>query len=279
MKRIVIIPNRHKDASLEITGKVIRLLSEIGIDVLVGAAEEEYIKNCSVSFYTDFPSDAELLIVVGGDGTIIDASHYAVAHDIPILGINLGKIGYLSEIDPSEIETLKRLVDGRYRIEERMLLEIEGKGDRLAVNDIVVSHMEYLGMGSFRVESSASGSISYRADSIILSTPQGSTAYSLSAGGPVVSHDVKTIVMSAVAPHSFFNRSVLFGADEKVKITNPGTDTLNVSIDGRLYMRLSEGESCTVVKSEKSIKVLTFTENSMFSNLFKKMRLLEDIDK
>lgn len=277
MKRVVIIPNKQKDALLEITGRVIRLLLQIGIEVFVSADEAEYINELPVRFYTDFPKDAELLIVVGGDGSIIDASHFAILHDIPIIGVNLGKIGYLSEIDPNEIDVLNRLKDGSYRIEERMLLEIKGEEDKFAVNDIVVSHQDFLGMGSFRVESSTSGSIVYRADSVILATAQGSTAYSLSAGGPIVSHDVQTIVMSAVAPHSFFNRSVLFGADEKVKITNLCSDTLNVSIDGRLFMRLYENESCTVGRAEKRIKVLTFTENSMFSNLFKKMRFLEDI--
>lgn len=277
MKRVVIVPNRKKDNELKITSSVIDTLTRLGIEVLVSRTEESGVNADGVRFYTDFPEDVELIIVVGGDGSIIDASQLAIRHDIPILGINLGKIGYLTEIDPSEIDILERLGNGEYRIEERMLLEIRGSEDKYAVNDIVVSHQEYLGMGSFKVETSTSGSIAYRADSIIFATPQGSTAYSLSAGGPVVSHDVDTIVMSAVAPHSFFNRSVLFGAHEDIKITNLSTNTLNVSIDGRLFLRLGEKESCTVGKSSKKIKILTFKENSMFSNLFKKMRLLEDL--
>ena len=109
-----------------------------------------------------------------------------------------------------------------------------------------------------------------------MATPQGSTAYSLSSGGPIVAHDVDGILLTAVSPHSFFNRSVMFNSSEVIKITNLGMDPIHISIDGRCRGNLDTNEYCTVFKSEKKIKMLAFEKNAMFSKLFKKMRILED---
>ena len=277
MKKVVIVPNKVKDAELSVTSKVIEKLSIYGIEAYIDEKNAALINCSAVTVYKHFPKDAELIIVVGGDGSIIDASSLAVRWNLPIVGVNLGKIGYLSEIDPYSLDVLKRLKDGDFYIEEKLLLSIEGIEDRYAVNDVVISHESELGIGDFRIEDKNGNSIKYRADGIILATPQGSTAYSLSAGGPIVAHDVDTILLSAVAPHSFFNRSVLFNASDVLKITNLGNDELNVSIDGRLVAHLNANEVCTVSKAHVKVKILTFTKNSMFSNLFNKMQLLEDM--
>ena len=103
-----------------------------------------------------------------------------------------------------------------------------------------------------------------------------STAYSLSAGGPVLAHDVDGILLTPVCPHSFFDRSVLFNSGERIRVTNLGDDVLNVSVDGRALMRLGYGEDCTVFKSDRALRMLSFSKNSMFKRLFKKMSLSED---
>ena len=127
------------------------------------------------------------------------------------------------------------------------------------------------------MENGRGDSLRYRADGVIVSTPLGSTAYSLSAGGPIIAHSLDVITVTPVCPHSFFNRSIIFGTDEKLRVKNHSPYDLNVSIDGRLLTSMAPGEKCMVHTSEKKIKVLTFKENNTFSNLFTKMQLVEDV--
>jgi NAD+ kinase len=179
---------------------------------------------------------------------------------------------------------MSRVFSGNYTIEEKMLLTVSHlsfgavtKADRLAVNDVIISHDTFLGIADFILENGAANSVTYRADGLILSTPAGSTAYSLSAGGPIVSHDIDCIVATPICPHSFFNRSIIFKDDEILKIKNVSNTVLNVSIDGRYFTSLSNTDECIINMSEKKLKMLTFLESNMFSTLFRKMRILEDI--
>ena len=120
--------------------------------------------------------------------------------------------------------------------------------------------------------------VHYRADAVIISTPAGSTAYSLSAGGPIISHDLDAIMVNPVCPHSFFNRAIIYNPDARITITNTADSTLNLSIDGRFCDRLSAGETCVVYRSEKRIKILSLGESNLFSTLSKKIRLLRDFE-
>lgn len=282
MNAVVIIPNPKKDEELKVTAKVAEKLLSVGVRVFLNS---EY-KNCTavgVEYYDEFPR-ADLIIVIGGDGSVIAASKYAVSDDIPILGVNLGKVGYLTEVEPDALFVLDRLVSGEYFVEDKLLLSVECKRgteiyrtESLAVNDVVISHNDFLGIADFKVENSRGDCVKYRADGIILATPQGSTAYSLSAGGPIISHDLDSIIVTPVCPHSFFNRSIIFSGNERLKVTNDGESDLNVSIDGRLFTVLNKGDECTVYAAERKMKMITFSENNMFSTLFRKMRILEDI--
>lgn len=281
MKNIYIIPNALKDKDYAVTAKTVHLLRTFGADVFLSIdALESGITGCK---YTERPHDnTDLIIVIGGDGSFIDASLAAIDADVPILGINLGKVGYLSEVEPGDIAVLGRIFDGNYRIDEKMLLcaecDIDGVksySSRLAVNDIVISHTSYLGIADFTLCSNEGG-LKWRADGVVISTPAGSTAYSLSAGGPIVSHDANAMIVTPIAPHSFFNRSIVFSENDEIKIKNTGNDMLNVSLDGRCFATLSPNDTCKVFASDKKLKVLTFKENNMFSTLFGKMKMLEE---
>lgn len=276
MKRALVIPNPKKDPGLIITNQVVKKLAELGIY----ASVEEHFMEKSISDEGIDAGKVDFLVVVGGDGTVIDAARFAIIHDLPIIGVNLGKVGYLSEIEPDSLDQLDVLLSDDLAVGERMLLSIDSpycdKNHSYAVNDVVISHDTYLGIASIRLEDSAGNSIKYRSDGVILSTPQGSTAYSLSAGGPIVAHDVDSIIATPVCAHSFFNRSVIFNSHEHIRITNISDDPLNISVDGRYAGSLPNGESCTVSMAKKRIKMITLSKNSMFSTLFKKMRMLED---
>ena len=283
MKNILIIPNKNKDKDFVISGRVADLLSKNGASVYV---EDKYGTTLSgnAEKISEIPANIELIIVIGGDGSVIDASVTAIEKEIPILGINLGKLGYLAEIDVDNIDELERLFTGEYIVENKMLLEaslISGDkvliSERLAVNDIIISHDTFLGIADFKLEKSDGECVRYRADGMIFSTPVGSTAYSLSAGGPIVSHGIDSILVTPIAPHSFFNRSIIFSPSDKLKIKNSSETELKISVDGRLFAALNINEECVVRTSEKSLKMLSFNQNNNISTLFKKMRNLEDI--
>ena len=283
MTHIVIIPNINKDYELSVTKNLAEKLLTFGAEVYI-ESKFKWAVPSSVTGYEAFPEFAELIIVVGGDGSILDASVIAIERNIPILGVNLGKVGYLSEVEPDNLDILSGIFLGKFSIEEKMLLcvnhvsdRVVHKAERLAVNDVIISHDTFLGIADFTLENSVGDCVKYRADGLILSTPAGSTAYSLSAGGPIVSHDIDSIVATPICPHSFFNRSIIFKATEKIRLRNISKTVLNVSIDGRYFTNLSAGEECQIQMAEKKLKVLTFSENNMFSTLFKKMRILEDI--
>ena len=283
MKNIVLIPNLNKDMANEATARLIEKLHALGLKLY---SASKYAANFPriVEAYESFPENTDLIIVVGGDGSVLDASVDAIAYDVPLIGVNLGKVGYLSEIDPENLDVFAGLVSGGYSVEERMLLSVSLKKagnvstvTRYAVNDVVISHESYLGIADFKIENTRGESVKYRADGIILSTPSGSTAYSLSAGGPVVSPYLDSILVTPVSPHSFFNRSILFNSKEKISVMNTGDSDLNVSIDGRRIAALSCGEECTVSVADKRLKMLTFSSDNMFATLFKKMRIMEDV--
>lgn len=283
MKHILLIPNPGKDPGLDVTARVAARLTDTGCHVLLDGRYGTDLGCCEI--YTgELPETIDLVVVVGGDGSVLDASVTAIERDVPILGVNLGKVGFLSEVEPDELSLLDRIAAGDYQIAEKMLLSVSCATEggyaacrRLAVNDVVISHDSYLGIADLAVSSDSCGRIRYRADGIVLSTPAGSTAYSLSAGGPIVSHTVDAILATPVCPHSFFNRSVVFGTEETLTVQNDGTGALNISIDGRCTASLRAGEACQVRMAEKKLRVLTFQPNSMFSMLFRKMKLWEDV--
>ena len=283
MNNILVIPNRIKDIDCSVSNEVIKRLVDFGCNVYV---ENKYnlgiatnAKLCDV-----IPECVELIIVIGGDGSVIDASVIAVDRDIPILGINLGKLGYLAEIEISELDKLKGIIDGKARVEEKMLLELEinngGKREiyrRFAVNDVIISHGSSIGLAEISLSESNGASLKYRADGLILSTPVGSTAYSFSAGGPVVSHEIDSILATPICPHSLFNRSVIFNPSEVITVTNIGDAELAVNIDGRFVSEFVSGDSCVIRSSQKRLKMLTFSANNMFATLFEKMKRIENI--
>ena len=281
MKDIVLIPNPNKDIGLAVTQRLVHKLLELKCRVFI---DEKLPRIDGVIPFDDFPNEAELIVVIGGDGSVIDASHYSIENDIPIVGVNLGKMGYLTEVDPNNLDTFNRLLSGEYTVLDKMLLSVETENsdgdnskERLAVNDVVITHSNFLGMCEFLLENRNSNGVKYRADGVIISTPEGSTAYSLSAGGPIVSHDLDAIVVTPVCPHSFFNRSIIFKQDERITVTNLGDEILKICIDGRFYKNINKGERCNVFAAKSRMKMLTFKEDNMFETLFKKMRILEDV--
>lgn len=282
MKSIIVIPNIQKDSELNITKKVIKKLCELDLCVYVEEKHSSDLTNINV--YREPPRDAELIVVIGGDGSVIDASCLAVELDIPLLGINLGKVGYLATVDPEDIDLLSRVATEEFNTTDKMLLLVEKHSadgnktlsSRLALNDVVISHESYLGISNFKVENACGDHVQYRADGVIISTPAGSTAYALSAGGPIISHTLDSIMVTPICPHSFFNRAIVYGPEEEIRITNVTDTKMNVSLDGRFFSSLENGDYCVITKSEKRFKMINFGKSNIFSSLSKKIKLLHD---
>ena len=166
MKKAIVLPNILKDPSLSLTALVAERLLGLGIVVYL---DERY--NCNqlegITYYTQTPSDADFLVVIGGDGSVIDASVTSIGLDIPLLGINIGKVGYLATVEPDQLDILSKITESETRIDEKMLLVAERRSadgniircDRLAVNDVVISHDSYLGISDIRLENQCGDSL------------------------------------------------------------------------------------------------------------------------
>ena len=283
MKSIVIIPNVKKDEGMAVTGRLVSLLSSHNAELYI---DQKYYSEsvCDVNYYSKFPLNADLIVVVGGDGSMLDASMLAVEHDIPMLGVNLGKVGYLSEIEPSDIEALSGLFSGEYTVKEEMLLSVECLGpdkhirsERLAVNEVAISHDSFFGISKFSLCNKSGECVKYRADGLLFATRLGSTAYSLSAGGPILGPDVRAILATPVCSHSFFNRSIIFSESEILTVENTAESRLNVTVDGRFFCRIEPGERVSVCRADKMLKILTLNPNNTFATLFGKIKIMEDV--
>lgn len=283
MKKAILIPNPTRDNGLVVTAQIVCKLRELKIESFVEEKYKQYALE-DVAYFNDPPRDSDLIIVVGGDGSVIDASLLAVELNIPLLAVNLGKVGYLAQLDPDSLYMLDRLATGEYITEEKMLLAVEKlsrdarvlKCSRMALNDVVVSHENYLGISDIMVENEHGDHVSYRADGVIASTPAGSTAYSLSAGGPIISHTLDSITVTPICPHSFFNRAIVYGPQERIRISNVGKPVLNISVDGRYFDSISEGEGCIVYTGTRRLKTISFNDRNVFTVLSKKINHLND---
>ena len=225
MDRFYIITNSDKDPNLKITGKITDYLKEHNRNCEVQQAER---KHEGTYHYTDpdkIPDNTQCIIVLGGDGTLLQAARDVVHKEIPLLGINLGNLGFLAEVDLSSLySALDQLMADDYEVEERMMLEgrvYRGKeliGKDIALNDIVIGRDGHLRVVRFKNYVNDVYLNSYNADGIIISTPTGSTGYSLSAGGPIVSPNAAMTIMTPIAPHTLNTRSIIFPAQDVITV-------------------------------------------------------------
>ena len=282
MKNIILMPNAKKDIDFSISKKVIEVLVRNNAKIYVDSSFEDEFQNERVICVdvNKIDCDIDAIVVVGGDGSILDASVYAIKHNSPILGINLGRLGYLSEIDTNKIDELDKLFTGEYRINEHMTFDVSicknGEvitTERKAVNDVVISHEHSFGISDFELSDGIGNILTYRADGIILSTPIGSTAYSLSAGGPAIDSSLEAICVTPICTHSFFNRSILFSPklSISVKHVSRNDEELCVNIDGRDTYSLSYGDTVTVTKSDVPFKMIVIGNSGMLGVIYKKM--------
>lgn len=278
MKRIAIIPNSTKDAEFIYTKRI--------IDFLNGKAEilmEDKYSEFNAEFmpYFDLFEKAQYMIVLGGDGTILQIAAKCAAKNIPVLGINLGKIGFLTEIEPDNIEyALSKLLADEFNIEKRMIMSVEIIKDNgcsihgHALNDVVVS--KNAGARLIDIELYANNELvnKYIADGIIIATPTGSTGYSISAGGPVVDPSMELYVATPICAHTLSVRSAVLSAQKEIVISLDKSYLNNnavISTDGDLLGDITSDDKVHITKSKYQFSIIKIGNHSFYDTVLKKL--------
>lgn len=248
MKRAGVILHAERDQAVTTARALIETLLSRGVDVWALDGDADRIGLPGINATPAMPENLDLVIVFGGDGTLLRAAEAVGRSGVPLLGINFGHLGFLSELERSELDDgLKRLLDNGFIVEERLVLEAEvDHGNRVetlrALNDVIVAKVATGRAVRLGVTIGGERLISWAADGVIVATPTGSTAYSFSAGGPVVSPHIDCIVVTPVSPHGLFARSVIVPPDEEVELALEGErDPASLSADGLPAIKLAPG--------------------------------------
>ena len=283
MDKFYIITNRDKDQNLRFTEEIVQYLKEHGKKCQVQQAER---KTEGTYHYTDpelIPEGTQCILVLGGDGTLLQAARDVVHREIPMLGVNLGTLGFLAEIDkPSIYAALDKLFADDYEIEERMMLTgTVWRGDKIigqdvALNDIVVSRSGFSRVIGLKVYVNEKVMDIYEADGLIVSTPTGSTGYNLSAGGPIVSPKTSLMIVTPVSPHSLTSKSIVFSSEDEIaievlKMRKAQEEEAIVSFDGQPGTQLSTGDRIVIKKSGAVTNMVKLFDVSFYEVLREKI--------
>ncbi len=270
-----LIPNLTKKDALFHTGRVAHRLAELGVTCVVQEQFHRPFQNLPVSFCKE-PEDAlslcDLVIAVGGDGTIIHAAKEAAAFGKPVLGVNVGRLGFVAGLEPDELDRLELLIAGEYLVDERMMLEVTLRREGrefvyYALNDAVLARGALSRILDFRVLLNQSNVGAYRADGLIVATPTGSTAYSLSAGGPVIDPALRCLLLSPICPHSLFTRPVVFGEESVLQIqagsSEEGVNSY-LTVDGQISIALKNEEPVFCRAASQTAKLLKLKNTNFY---------------
>ena len=278
---IGLVLNIDKKDSFTIARRVFSWLQHQGRQVLV---EEKAARTMELEKYgADFEhmaKEVELIILFGGDGTFLYTARQVMGSDVPLVGINLGQLGFLTEVEIEEVEeVLQAIINREFYIEKRMLLKASlERGDdileeNLALNDIVINRGANARMICLEININQKYVNSYRADGLIVATPTGSTAYSLSAGGPIVNPRLQAIIITPICPHSLSVRPLIVSQKEVLRVRVSGrSQEMNISIDGSKSHRLLPEDEIVVRCAKPVVKILKFHDRTFYDILHKKMR-------
>lgn len=273
--------NITRKNAYEVAVNVYKKLMDLGVNVtVIDEVKNEFDIDGAVFLPIDEAvSSCDVLVAVGGDGTIIHSAHIAAVYDKPILGINAGRLGFLAGIEKEELDLLKNLIDGNYLVDRRMMLSVKRYEEDnfikeyICLNDLVVARGASMHMCEIETGSNGRKISSYFSDGLIVATPTGSTAYSLSAGGPVVDTSIEGLILTPVCPHSILTRSMIFKADSEIEISVKNSDvSLPIfSCDGEEGITMSNGTKLLITKSDKVTKIIRIKSDSFSEILNRKL--------
>lgn len=278
--KAALYPNFQKKNALSCAREVCDVLHASGIEVSVSGKFRKDFEDKKFVVFEDIGESAltsDIVIAIGGDGTILRCAKHLIGKDTKLLGINTGTLGFMAGLEADQLDKLSQLKTGEYKISQRMTIDVvihEDDGDTVytALNEVSARS------GSFRISDFdvySDGYLvgRYRADGVLFSTPSGSTAYALSAGGPVIEPDLECIEMTLICPHSLFSRATLFSAERKLRITNTNNrgESLVISVDGEHNKHIGENESIEIMRGRNNLSFVDLIGNSFHESLCRKL--------
>ncbi len=286
MKRVAIVPTIRQKEDLNYTAGAISEFKRCGAEVYIERSFSSLNLDGGVVF-TDSETlykECDLITVLGGDGSILRAAKNALTYDKPVLGINLGRVGYMAELEKDELEHIGRIYDGGFTIEKRMTLSVFVRDENgrtvslgTALNDVVVERGSYSQCADLSLYADGKNVRAFRADGLIIATPTGSTAYSMAAGGSVLDPTIECICATPICPISRYACPIVFSGDSVLEISHKDERIhgLVVSVDGEAMHDLKIGESLIVKRSEKAVNLVSVKDEGFFETLNNKISQYE----
>jgi len=277
LNKVILTPNPYRDKNFQTVRAAIAVLQEAGVDARVCLPFE-------VDRTYDLPKDihfsrldrelptASMVICFGGDGTILHMAKAATRHNIPILGVNIGTMGFMAELESSELHQLKRIATGDYTIDNRMMLDVSVYRDRdiiyhdICLNDVVITKGAVARIVHLSVNCDGVQAMECGGDGVIIATPTGSTAYSLSAGGPIVEPEAHSILITPICAHDGASRCIV-ASDQRVitvGLTKNARRNAYLSVDGGKALRMNIGDTATVKRSNLMTKLVRLKDRSFY---------------
>ena len=283
MKKIALITNYNIPDKLSAAMEVANRLCQYTEKILIPLIHKERILRAHLHkrefCYLD-PDElyktADMVIVLGGDGFVLDSARRAAPRGIPLLGINMGRVGYMTELEMDELDMLSLVFEGKYHLDERAMLRVEIRSEKgqsksvaYALNDAVIANGSTARIVDLQLSDHGKLVNTYRADGIVVATPTGSTAYSLSAGGPIIDPKLSCFCVTPICPHSLLARPLIFPDSAELEVKNicAREKILHLTVDGRATFDLFYGDSVTVTKSDKTTKLLRVKGEDFYSKI------------
>lgn len=282
--KIILSPNPYRDKGMRIVREAEQILKSVGIETaLCLPFRPDHIAELPRDLVLKdiYPElkNADMIICFGGDGTILHSARFARTANIPILGVNMGSVGFMAELETSELSMLRRLAEGRYTTEERMMLEMRViRGDRVifrdtALNDVVISNGAVARVIDMAVFGDKVKIMEYSGDGVIVCTPTGSTAYSMSAGGPIVEPTAENIIITPICAHDLLTKSCVLGKERTVdvRVGHLSHKSAYLSADGGRAFRLSSGDVVEMRCAAQKLRLVRMTGRSFYDLLNQKL--------
>ena len=285
MKNIVLTPNPYRDKNFQTVRSALQILKNAGAQTRLCLPFEvdrgyELPKDLRFSRLERELPNAELVICFGGDGTILHMAKSAAKRGVPVLGVNIGTMGFIAELESSELDKLAYLVRGEYTLESRMMLDVTVQREQdilfhdICLNDVVVTKGTVARIVHLAVKCDGTTAMEMGGDGVILATPTGSTAYSLSAGGPIVEPEAQNIVITPICPHDMGSRCIM-ASDKRtitVEMARNARRNAYLSVDGGKAIRLNMGDVVMVKKSQIVTKLVRLNQRSFYDVVNVKFR-------
>ena len=283
--KVVLSPNPYRDRGLRAAQAAEKILRNVGVETAmclpfsVEGGGTELPRHITLKNTQEELKTADMLVCFGGDGTILHAAKDANAFGVPILGVNLGSVGFMAELEQSELSMLSKLAAGKYTIESRMMLDVAVRRDGkvifsdIALNDAVLTKGAVARVLELEVYADKALMMRFSADGVIVATPTGSTAYSMSAGGPIVEPTAENMIVTPICPHALSARSVILGRERLVslKMGRLTRKTAHLSVDGGKAFRLSGGDTVELRVSKSKTRLVRVTGRSFYDILSQKL--------